>query len=133
MEEACKSFVVTKNDRCITSGRDKSFMLITPTGDWRFIRALERGYFRYQSGRKVWEVALTDGTFLPLRRNTTAEQICMYSPFFIQIHQSYIINISYLTLVQDNHCVMRFPFDKTEELLISKKYKKEITEKFCQL
>ena len=83
MEEACKSFVVTKSDRCITSGRDKSFMLITPTGDWRFIRALEMGYFRYQSGRKVWEVALTDGTFLPLRRNTTAEQICMYSPFFI--------------------------------------------------
>lgn len=113
--------------------KDRPFMLVTPTGDMRFLRASEIGYFRYLSNRKIWEVALTDGTFLPLRRNMTAEQLCAYDSVFIQIHQSYIINMHYLVMVQDNKCVMYPPFNAAEELVISKKYKKMMAERFFQL
>lgn len=113
--------------------KERPFMLVTPMGDMRFLRASEIGYFRYLSNRKIWEVALTDGTFLPLRRNTTAEQICAYDSVFIQIHQSYIINLHYLIMVQDNKCIMYPPFNVAEELVISKKYKKMMAERFFQL
>lgn len=107
-------------------------MVMTPTGDLRFLRASEIGYFRYLSNRKIWEVALTNGTFLPLRRSTTADQLCAQNPGFIQIHQSYIINMRYLIMVQDNRCIMYPPFDKVDELQVSKKFKKEMMDRFFQ-
>ena len=61
----------------------------------------------------------------------TAEQIIQYSASFVQIHQSYIINIDYLMLIKDNKCVLYPPFDKVTELIVSKKYKKELQERFC--
>ena len=112
---------------------EKPFLIVTPTGDLRFLRASEIGYFRYLSNRKIWEVVLANGHFLPLKRNTKAEQLCSFDPMFVQIHQSYIINMHYLLMVQDNHCVMYPPFDHIDELTVSKKYKKEIMERFCQL
>ena len=93
---------------------EKPFMMITPTGDLRFLHASEIGFFRYLSDRKLWEVALSDGTFLPLKRNTTAEQLCIYDKAFVQIHQSYIVNMNYLVMVQDNRCIMYPPFDGCE-------------------
>lgn len=111
----------------------RPFMLVTPTGDLRFVHASEIGFFRYLSNRKLWEVALTDGTFLPLRRNTTAEQLCAYDSVFVQIHQSFIINMHYLIMVQDNRCIMYPPFNAVEDLIVSKKYKKKMQERFYQL
>lgn len=120
-------------DNVSTLLTDRPFMVITPTGDMRFLRASEIGYFRYLSNRKIWEAALADGTFLPLRRNTTAEQLCAYDMDFIQIHQSYIVNMHYLLMVQDNRCIMYPPFNTAEELVISRKYKKMMVERFYQL
>lgn len=117
----------------MTLDEDKPFMLFTPTGDLRFVRPSEIGYFRYVSSRKIWEVALSNGAFLPLKRNTTAEQLCGFDNSFVQIHQSYIINMNYLVMVKENQCIMYPPFNIGEELLISKKYKKEMMEKFYQL
>ena len=68
---------------------------------------------------------------LTLRRGITADQITSNLPNFIQIHQSYIINLDYLMLIKDNHCVMYPPFDQVTELLVSKKYKKKLQERFC--
>lgn len=113
---------------------EKPFMLVTPTGDLRVLRASDIGYFRYQSARKSWEVALTNGTFISLRRNTSAEQLCAYDEQFVQIHQSFIINLSYLLMVQDNRCVMYPPFDApSEDLIVSRKYRKEMMKRFFQL
>lgn len=120
-------------DNAATLLTDRPFMVITPMGDMRFLRASEIGYFRYLSNRKIWEAALADGTFLPLRRNTTAEQLCAYDMDFIQIHQSYIVNMHYLLMVQDNRCIMYPPFNTAEELVISRKYKKMMVERFYQL
>ena len=51
----------------------------------------------------------------------------------MQIHQSYIINMNYLLMVQGCQCVMYPPFNNVDELQVSKKYRKEMMERFCQL
>lgn len=68
-----------------------------------------------------------------LRRGMTAEQIIKYSPCFVQIHQSYIINIDYLMIIKDNKCMLYPPFDNVTELFVSRKYKKSCkTDSACE-
>ena len=112
---------------------EKSFMVVTPTGDLRILRVSEIGYFRYLSARKIWEAVLTNGIFIPLRRNTSAENLCAYDASFVQVHQSFIINLNYLVMVQGTRCIMYPPFDGVEEVQVSKKFRKEMMEKFYQL
>lgn len=109
----------------------QTFIVFTPTNDMRALRPAEIGFFRYCSDRKQWEVILNNQLPLVLRRGMTAEQITQYSPSFVQIHQSYIINIDYLMLIKDNKCILYPPFDKVTELLVSRKYKKELQDRFC--
>lgn len=108
-----------------------TFIVFTPTNDMRALRPAEIGFFRYCSERKQWEVILSQQPPLVLRRGMTAEQIIQYSPCFVQIHQSYIINIDYLMIIKDSKCLLYPPFDKVDELLVSKKYKKELQDRFC--
>lgn len=67
-----------------------------------------------------------------LMGNLRAKNLCAYNDRFIQIHQSYIINIQYLCMIQNNHCIMYPPFHHINELCISQKYKRELTSYFCQ-
>ena len=78
MSRLCEQNVKSDVGNVAALLKDRPFMVMTPTGDLRFLRASEIGYFRYLSNRKIWEAALTDGTFLALRRSTTAEQLCAY-------------------------------------------------------
>lgn len=109
----------------------QTFIVFTPTNDMRALRPAEIGFFRYCSERKQWEVILSQQPPLVLRRGMTAEQIIQYSPCFVQIHQSYIINIDYLMIIKDSKWLLYPPFDKVDELLVSKKYKKELQDRFC--
>lgn len=109
----------------------QTFIVFTPTNDMRALRPAEIGFFRYCSERKQWEVILSQQPPLVLRRGMTAEQIIQYSPCFVQIHQSYIINIDYLMIIKDSKCLLYPPFDKVDELFVSKKYKKELQDRFC--
>lgn len=115
----------------VPANAGQTFIVFTPTNDMRALRPAEIGFFRYCSDRKQWEVILNNQPPLILRRGMTAEQIIQYSHSFVQIHQSYIINIDYLMLIKDNNCVLYPPFDKVTELIVSKKYKKELQERFC--
>jgi len=109
----------------------QTFMVFTPTNDMRALRPAEIGYFRYCSDRKQWEAILSGQTPLSLKKSTTAEQIVKYAPCFVQIHQSFIINIDYLMIIKDSKCVLYPPFENVAELLVSKKYKKELQDRYC--
>lgn len=109
----------------------QTFMVFTPTNDMRALRPAEIGYFRYCSERKQWEVVLSGQAPLPLKKSTTAEQIVKYAPCFVQIHQSFIINIDYLMIIKDSKCVLYPPFENVSELLVSKKFKKELQDRYC--
>lgn len=106
------------------------FMVVTPTGDLRMLKITEIGYFRYMSNRKIWEAVLVSGESIALKRNTSAEFLCSFDDSFVQVHQSYIINMNFLVMLQDNHCIMYPPFDNCE-ISVSRKYKKAIMERFC--
>lgn len=109
----------------------QTFMVFTSTNDMRALRPAEIGYFRYCSERKQWEVVLSGQAPLPLKKSTTAEQIVKYAPCFVQIHQSFIINIDYLMIIKDSKCVLYPPFENVSELLVSKKFKKELQDRYC--
>lgn len=109
----------------------QTFMVFTPTNDMRALRPAEIGYFRYCSERKQWEAVLSGQTPLPLKKSTTADQVVRYAPCFVQIHQSFIINIDYLMIIKDGKCVLYPPFENVDELLVSKKYKKELQDRYC--
>ncbi len=109
----------------------QTFMVFTPTNDMRALRPAEIGYFRYCSERKQWEVVLSGQAPLPLKKSTTAEQIVKYASCFVQIHQSFIINIDYLMIIKDSKCVLYPPFENVSELLVSKKFKKELQDRYC--
>lgn len=130
MEEAAEPVPTPQQ---VYSGVEHTFMISTPTNDLRILRPIDIGFFRYNSDRKLWEVILNNQIPLLLKKNTTAEQIKSYAPCFVQIHQSYIININYLIMIKENHCVMYPPFEKNTELLVSKKFKKELQDHFFQL
>lgn len=110
----------------------KPLLIRTFMGHLRVLHASDIGYFRYISAKKSWEIALTDGSFLRLKGNLRAENLCAYDEKFIQIHQSYIINLHYLYMIQKNHCIMCTPFHHVTELQVSQKHKKEILERFGQ-
>ena len=108
-------------------------MISTPTNDLRILRSIDIGFFRYNSDRKLWEVSLNNQAPLLLKKNTTADNIKAYDSCFVQIHQSYIINVNYLMMIKENRCVMFPPFENVTELQVSKKYKKELQERFYLL
>lgn len=112
---------------------DHTFMISTPTNDLRILRSIDIGFFRYNSDRKLWEVVLNNQSPLLLKKNTTADHIKEYDSCFVQIHQSYIINVNYLMMIKENRCVMFPPFEKVAELQVSKKYKRELQERFYLL
>lgn len=92
-----------------------TFMISTPTNDLRILRSIDIGFFRYNSGRKLCEVVLNNQTSLLLKKNVIADNIKGYDSCFVQIHQSYIINMNYLMMIKENCCVMFPPFENITE------------------
>lgn len=110
----------------------QSTMILTShTSDMSFIRPENIGFFSYNSHRKQWEVFLnySDAPVL-LRKGVNAEALLNCSECFVQIHQSYIININYLVMIRDKRCVLYPPFDHMTDLTVSKLYMKQLQEKF---
>lgn len=126
-----KSIHISYNKNTPIGNLDIPFMLITPTGDLRMVKKAEIGYFKYVSSRKIWEAVLTTGDTLMLKRSTPVELLCSFDDCFVRVHQSYVINMNYLLMVQDSKCIMCPPFENCTEITVSRKYKKEIMERFC--
>lgn len=111
--------------------KESSFMVVLPTGEMRMIKAPEVGFFRYVSERKLWEAVLSSGESVMLRRNVSADFLCSFNKNFVQVHQSYIINTDYLVMIHDNICVLCPPFEDSTEIVVSRKYKKNLMDRFC--
>ena len=113
---------------------EQTLIIPSPTNDLQFLRPENIGYFKYNSDRKQWEAYLNNATTpVAIRKNIAADQILGSSPSFIQIHQSYIININYLIMIKDKKCVFYPPFDNIHDLQVSKLYLKKLQEKFLML
>lgn len=124
------SVPLEKNDIPEVS-KESSFMVILPTGEMRMVKFTEVGFFRYVSERKLWEAVLSSGENVSLRRNVSADFLCSFNKNFIQVHQSYIVNMDYLVMIHDSNCILCPPFDECSEVVISRKYKKNLMDRFC--
>lgn len=105
------------------------FTATTYTNEMRIMRPAEIGYFRYSTRRKVWEVALSDHSFVQLKKGTSAADILNYNSQFVQTHQSYIVNMRYLTLIGATQCTLYPPFND-DEVLVGRRFSKELKARF---
>jgi Response regulator of the LytR/AlgR family len=108
---------------------NESFLIATSVG-YQKLSLKQIGYFQHQKDKKQWEAVLTDQTHLPLKRTTIASDVLNYSTSFIQINQHQIINIDYLSVIEDKSCRLLPPFNGGDLFEISRKYMKELQAKF---
>ena len=90
-------------------------------------------FFRYSNENKQWEVVCTNKECYSLRHRTTADAILNYSSRFVQTHKRYIVNINYIKTIRENVCLLKAPMDDTEEVKISKNYKRDLISVFYNL
>ena len=108
------------------------FMISTVTG-FKLLRLEEIGYFEYMKDKRIWQVVLLNQTQLSLKRNSRAEDIVSYSPAFMQISQSAIVNINYLAMIDGKCCHLYPPFQDRNDLVISRSFLKDLQDRFFVL
>ncbi len=106
-----------------------TFMIATVSG-FQILHQEQIGYFFYQKDRKQWAIFLNDQSQLVLKRNTCAKDILKYSSSFVQINQQQIINIDYLAMISNRHCLLYPPFDKQDDLCITRSLLRNLQDRF---
>jgi two-component system LytT family response regulator len=96
---------------------NEKLLLYTNTSDFQLVHIKDIGMFVYNSERRIWEiiVARRDHS-IPLKRSINRNMIQELDKHFIQVSQSYIININYLIEVIDNTCNFYPPFDHIKDV-----------------
>ena len=117
---------------CMPAER-KALSITTVTNDRIIVGIRDIVYFKYHSERKLWEVVLNDFRHHILRRQTTAEAILSRHPEFVRTHKSFIVNISYISMITSGKCVLLPPFDASADIKISKNYRKDLLDKFYDI
>lgn len=107
---------------------NQTFMLTTIKG-FLFIKLDEILFFEYNRLKKSWKIVLTDSREEQLKRGTTADTILHYSASFVQISQCHIINIEYLSVINDNNCIL-FPPYEHHSLKISRSFLRQLQERY---
>lgn len=81
-------------------------------------------YFEHCSD--CWTAILTNMTHHRLKVNTSSKDISGISPMFVQVHQNYIININYLSSIENKtlRCVFLPPFNHLEIFVSRRNYVK---------
>lgn len=142
LESIIERFITDKNrEKEYTNGvdiksntSDDKFLLYTNTTDFQLVHVKDIGIFVYNSERRMWEVLVSGReNGIPLKRSVGRKMILALDRHFIQVSQSYIININYLIEVIDNTCHFYPPFDKIEYVHIGRFFRQKLIEKFSKL
>ncbi|MFT4073756.1 MAG: response regulator [Dysgonamonadaceae bacterium] len=112
----------------------QTYFLVSTFNGFRSIKLHDIGYFDYENKSKNWFAVLANQK-IPLKRNTRADYILKLSNHFKQINQHQIINLRFLTAIEGKKwkCILSSPFDKAENLYITRNYFKSIQDSFCLL
>lgn len=115
-----------------TNLMDSKFMIATHSGS-QVIPINQIGYFEYIKERKLWTVLLSNKKQLPLKYNTNSDIILAYSTSFIRINQYQIINLIFLSSIENNQCTLLSPFDTETGLKVSRNALKMLQQEFNQM
>jgi two-component system LytT family response regulator len=114
--------------------RNSKFMLYMNSTDFVLARPEDIGLFKYNHIRKIWEVVVAGkSNTIPLKHSISRDMILSLSPKFIQVHQSFIINLDYLIEVVDNKCHFYPPFDNIDYAYVGRIFRKRLTDTFFSL
>lgn len=93
------------------------------------LRCSEILYFRYLDDVRCWLVTLTNTEYHRLRMTIKAKDILSLSQSFIRINSNCILNIEYLSSIENNtlRCVLYAPFSHLE-IIASRRYYSKIKE-----
>jgi two-component system, LytTR family, response regulator len=113
---------------------NEKFLFYTNAVDFRVVHIKDIGLFVYNRTRRMWEVVVAGKKdYIPLKRSVTCNMIMELDPHFLQVHQSYIINLNYLIEVVDNTCHFYPPFDKITDVHVGRFFRHKLIEKFSSL
>lgn len=120
------------HDACVP--HDGKILLYTNAVDFRLVNIRDIGVFQYNSEARSWE-ALLAGVKEPVRlkRNVNSDMLVAIGPDFVQVHQKFIINMSYLIEVTSNSCSFFPPFDNISHVHVGRTYRSKLIEKFNSL
>lgn len=105
-------------------------LVVSPKNEHTTLRLEDCAFFRYNQGRKIWEIVCVDESVYTLRHRTTADVILNYSSDLVQIHKRYIVNINHIKMIQDSQCILKEPMQYVKELKISKNYRPDLMTAF---
>lgn len=105
----------------------------TITNDRMILFPRDIVFFRYDPGRKLWEVVLTSLQHFILKHNTTADTILNYGPQFARTHKSFIVNVAFIGMISGNECRLIPPYDKLVDIRISKIYRRQLLDRFYDI
>lgn len=86
---------------------------------------------QYSRPQRAWLITLTDGSTHRLHQNTTAEDLLALHPSLARVSQGDIVNLTYLTAIENNTQRCRFcpPFEEIE-IYASRRNFAKLKEKF---
>ncbi len=96
-----------------------------------FIKMEQILMFNYNSEQRSWQLLLTDKTCHTLKRGTSATDLLTLHPILARISNTCILNLTYLTAVENNtqRCRLSAPFDGME-VIASRRYFAKLKERF---
>lgn len=107
-------------------------LLFLNTEDFVLVGMNDIGFFQYNNAQRTWEVVVANEMKpIRLKHHTNRNEILSMSDRFIQVSQSFIININYLSKVKDNYCVFYPPFDVYTHTKVGSFFRKKLIERFC--
>ncbi|WP_300813940.1 LytTR family DNA-binding domain-containing protein [uncultured Bacteroides sp.] len=113
---------------CQLTGNSNKFAVQT-VSSLLLLRHTEILYFQYSNESRCWLMTLTNMEQHRLRLSTKAKDILSLSPSFIRVNTDCILNIDYLSSVENNtlRCVLYAPFNHLN-IVVSRRHYSEIKE-----
>lgn len=110
-----------------------TILVLNKFGDQTVLHFNDIAYYSFDNEHRNWEVITMNNERFPLRHRTTSETILNYSPQLVQIQKRCIINTNKLVKISNDLCILQAPVLSTEELRISKTYRKYLPKAFYNM
>jgi len=122
------------NEQTVDAKNSDKLLLNINGSDFRVVNKRDVAFFQYNSELRVWEALVAgQGEPIRLKRSANNESLLAIDPRFVQVHQSYILNINYLMEVADNICRLYPPFSHIDYVKVGRTFRKQLTERFSVL
>lgn len=119
--------ILETNLRVITNS--ETFLVSNVTG-YVLLRLHQILYFEYNRTKRLWEIVLTDGNKLQLKKKTNAEMILSSSTQFIQLNLHNIVNLNHFSHITDNLVYLNEEYNEFGPFKITRYHLRMLQDRF---